>query len=373
MSLRQFIQSAGIRKAVSLSKQLMSEPRYAWQILTGLPIIATRHLLFGNPILYIRRYAGIGDIICTFPSLKTLRRTEPQAVILYETRRHTVLLVTRSGLVDVVVENGSPLARVCQKLFHLKLDLYPLLPDEYEPKRCCDRIHLVQEFRQSFGLPGLDEESPRLEVNAKASKRINKWLQREGLRDGPLVIIHTGPTWKTREWPVEHWSELVARLSSELGAAVIQIGQDALASGNAGISPRAMGAIDLIGRLSLDEMLALLKAADLFVGIDSGMLHMAGAVRTSCVGIFGPVDPSCRLPTSSPAVGVTAQVPCIGCQHNASGPGHWMSGCPHDVRCMSELAADEVFLACSNYLKMTPRIKANENRNYFVVQSSMGR
>ena len=85
---------------------------------------------------------------------------------------------------------------------------------------------------------------------------------------------------------------------------------------------------DWIGKLSMDQMLALLKEADLFVGIDSGMLHMAGAVRTACVGIFGPTDPACRMPIGSPAIGVTAQVPCLGCHHNAGGPGHWISGCP---------------------------------------------
>ena len=336
-------------------------------------MVAARHLLLGNPILCVRRYAGIGDIICTFPSLMALRRTEPTAMLIYETRRHNMLLVARSRLVDLVVEEGSPLAWICQKLFRLKLDLYPLLPDEYTPKRHCERIHLTEEFRKSFGLPALDGQSARLEVTAKANKEIFRWLRSTGLSDTPLVVIHTGPTWKTREWPVEHWIELVMRLRSEFGAAVVQIGQDTFASGEACVSPRAVGAIDRVGRLTLDQMLALLKVADLFVGIDSGMLHLAGTVRTSCVGIFGPIDPSCRLPTSSPAIGVTAQEPCIGCHHNANGPGHWMTGCPHNIRCMSNLTVEEVFRACSNYLKIPPRTNANENRNYFVVQSPLGR
>jgi ADP-heptose:LPS heptosyltransferase len=239
------------------------------------------------------------------------------------------------------------------------MSLYPLLPDEYKPKRHCARIHLTEEFRKSFGLPGLDDTAVCLEVTPKATKEVRKWLQSNGLADRPLVVIHTGPTWKIREWPVEHWTELVKVLKSEFRVAVVQIGQDSFASGETCLSPRVAGAIDRVGELSLDQMLALLKAADLFVGIDSGMLHLAGTVRTSCVGIFGPTDPHCRLPTGSPAVGVTAEVPCIGCHHDVNGPGHWITGCPHDIRCMSDLTVENVFRACSGFLKISSRSDHN--------------
>jgi ADP-heptose:LPS heptosyltransferase len=353
--LKCFVRGAHIQKLASLFKQLTFEPRYVLQVLKGFPKVAARHLFLGDPILYVRRFSGIGDIICTFPSLMALRRTEPTAMIIYETRRHNMPLVARCRVVDLVVEEGSPLARMCQKLFTLKLSLYPLLPDEHTPKRHCERIHLTEEFRKSFGLLAVDNQSVCLEATARAKKEIFKWSQSEGLSETPLVVIHTGPTWKTREWPVENWDELVTQIKSEFRAAVVQIGQDSFASGEASLSPRAVGAIDRVGELSLDEMLALLKVADLFVGIDSGMLHLAGAVHTSCVGIFGPTEPSCRLPTNSPGIGVTAQVPCVGCHHNEDGPGHWLTGCPHNIRCMSNLTVEDVFRACSSFLKTPSR------------------
>src|SRR5208337_1283003 len=116
------------------------------------------HLLLGHSILWVRRYSGIGDIICTFPSLMALRRNEPTAMIVYETRRSNMPLVAHCRTVDLVVEEGSPLARMCQKLFTLKLSLHPLLPDEYMPKRHCERIHLTEAFRKSFGLPVVDRQ-----------------------------------------------------------------------------------------------------------------------------------------------------------------------------------------------------------------------
>jgi ADP-heptose:LPS heptosyltransferase len=340
-----------VLKLASLFKQLTLEPRYAWQVLNGLPRLAIRHVLLRHPILYVRRHAGLGDIICTFPSVAALRRTEPKALIIYDTRRSNMPVVRRCRSVDLVVEERSPLARVCQRLFSPKMSFLPMLPDEYVPKRQCERIHLTEEFRKSFGLPTLEGEPPRLEVTTKANSHVRKWLESSGLRDVPLVVIHTGPTWKTREWSVEHWNELIKLIKSEFPVAAVQIGHDSRASGETCLSPRAAGAIDRVGKLTLDQVLALLKAADLFVGIDSGMLHLAGAVRTPCVGIFGPTDPSCRLPTSSPAIGVTAQIPCLGCHHNVNGPGHWMTGCPYNIRCMSDLSAEDVFRACSEFLK----------------------
>jgi ADP-heptose:LPS heptosyltransferase len=254
-------------------------------------------VLLGLPILWVRRSSGIGDLICTFPSIIALRRSK-KTLIIYETLRSNVPLVSRFRSVDLVIEQGSPFAWICRSLFRTEEFLSPLLPDEHTPRRHCERIHLSEEFRRAFGLASLDTQPVCLEVTPRATKTVCKWLRRDLRGDAPLVVIHAGPTWKIREWLSEHWNELVTRLKSELGVEVIQIGQDSYASEDRRVSPRAMGAVDWVGKLSIDQMLALLKDADLFVGIDSGMLHLAGAVRTPCVGIFGPTDPGAmhRLP-----------------------------------------------------------------------------
>jgi ADP-heptose:LPS heptosyltransferase len=340
-----------IRKLLEALQKLALEPRYLWQIITGLPGLIIRHVLRGLPILWVRRSSGIGDIICTFPSIIALRQ-QKKAVIVYETLPGNVPLVSRFRSVDLVIEQGSPFSWLCRTLFKIEQLWSPSLPDEHTPKHHCERIHLREEFRRGFGLASLATEPVHLEITPRATKTVRKWMGRDLRGGAPLVVIHTGPTWKIREWLNERWTELVTRLKSELGVEVIQIGQDSYISDDGCVSPRAMGAVDWVGKLSMDQMLALLKEADLFVGIDSGMLHMAGAVRTACVGIFGPTDPGCRLPIGSPAVGVTAQVPCLGCHHNAEGPGHWITGCPHDIRCMSSLRVEDVFRACADPLNI---------------------
>ena len=67
------------------------------------------------------------------------------------------------------------------------------------------------------------------------------------------------------------------------------------------------------------KMLALLSSSILFVEIDAGILHLAGAVGTPCVGIAEPTDPDCFLPRNCASIGVTGELTCIGCYRDASG------------------------------------------------------
>ena len=99
-----------------------------------------------------------------------------------------------------------------------------------------------------------------------------------------------------RRWPAEHYVALAQSLLRR-GIEVVLIGgpedtwvQPLFAS----IDPVAC--IDLIGKLSLPETLALLDKADLLVTHDTGPLHLAGITRVSVLGLFGPTDPRGRLP-----------------------------------------------------------------------------
>jgi hypothetical protein len=86
------------------------------------------------------------------------------------------------------------------------------------------------------------------------------------------------------------------------------------------------------------------------ISIDSGPVHVAGAVGTPVVGLFGANAPQFRLPPAGLGVGVVADVPCLYCHHRTP-RGHWQTGCPNDIRCMKELAVAPVFQAVKDLLK----------------------
>ena len=101
------------------------------------------------------------------------------------------------------------------------------------------------------------------------------------------------------------------------------------------------GVQSMVNRVKSDELVALVAGCDLLVSIDSGPVHLAGAVGTPVVGLFGAVNPQYRLPPESPAVGLFGNVPCLFC-HHAAPCGHWQTGCPNDIRCMKELDVQPV-------------------------------
>ncbi len=325
--------------------------RNVWQLLCAVPKLLIPCVFFKKNILFICRRSGIGDIVCTLPSVAALKQNHPQSIIVYRTRFDFITLVRRSRYVDLVVEEGSSLDELLQKLFKPKIAFDPRLPDEQTPPKPRKRIHLIEEFRILFGLASLNERAPQLDISARALRQVKQRLQNENILGKPFVVIHSGPTWKVKEWPDYKWHELVAELKARNQIEVIQIGEDRTSYGEKRASPRITGVIRWVGTLTLDQTLALLSLTDLFLGVDSGLLHMAGAVDAPCVGIFGPTDPACFLPRTGRTAAVTANVSCLGCHHNSQGSGHWQSGCPNGIRCMSELSVNEVLVACEKFLK----------------------
>ena len=148
-----------------------------------------------------------------------------------------------------------------------------------------------------------------------------------------------------KRWPVCRFAEVARTLVAQTGAQVIVAGgpsEEALAAQLcSAIGPAA---ISLAGRLNLRQSMALFAACDLFVGNDSGPLHLAAAVGTPVVGIYGPTDPAVFGPWAPPQRVVTVQAadakPVIHFVGGAtiwdqiSGavrPNPWLAGVPADL------------------------------------------
>lgn len=108
----------------------------------------------------------------------------------------------------------------------------------------------------------------------------------------PLIGIHPSGGRVVKQWDVARWGEVAARLQRELGATILVTGSAADAPLARALAARAAAPpVDLTGRLSLRETLALIASLDLFLSPDTGPMHMACAVGTPSVSVFGPSDP----------------------------------------------------------------------------------
>ena len=315
----------------------------AWRLTLFSWLKLVRLRLTGAPLLIVERPGGIGDLLCVLPAAAALRAQHPGARLVLFTARAFIPLVELSGVADCVVASETRgLARL-RSWLHPHLDSCPLLPDEQTPPQPRARIPLTEEFARALGVRVERQKPVRLTPSIKDIAAVKVMLARQGITSQPFIVAHSGPTWAVKQWPLESWASLTSRFQQEQGMRIIQTGTS-IHAGSQGVPvPRIEGAIDWTGSLTLPETLALLTLARLFVGVDSGLLHLAGSTDTPAIGLFGPTDPECILPPRAHVRGVKAALACIGCHHHPSGPQHWRTGCPHSVRCMSELSVETVY------------------------------
>jgi ADP-heptose:LPS heptosyltransferase len=315
-------------------------------------LVCLLHVLWSVPqrrCLLITRYGGMGDVLCLLPAVAQWRARHPGLPLVFITGGPQVELVRLSGLADLVLPSDAKgLGFMLRQWLRPEVEVKPLLPDEVSPPRPCGRRHLAAEFAEALDVPFTQTHLP-MAVPAKALRALQRTLS-ESFGAQRVAVVHPGPSWEVREWPVEGWQQLVQRLLNR-GLTVIQIGTR---HGNArlvdGPQEALAGAVDWRDRLDVGQLLALLSLAVVFVGIDSGPLHLAAVTGIALVGIFGPVDAACRLPQRATAIAVHGDAACVPCHHDAAGPRHWRSGCPNQIACMKELSVDRVMVAVEEAL-----------------------
>ncbi len=153
--------------------------------------------------------------------------------------------------------------------------------------------HMVAQYLEFVRALGLPETVPMhvLPVDPDAEAWAADQVERAG---GAPILINVGASKPPNRWPPDRFGELAARVVDRLGAPVLLCGgpedRALLAPALSSVEP-VPGIRDLVGRTSLLELVALARRARLFVGCDTGPMHIAAAVGTSVVALFGPANP----------------------------------------------------------------------------------
>ena len=152
-----------------------------------------------------------------------------------------------------------------------------------------------------FGFSSLDLQVVRPHISAQLAK--------------PFLAVVMGSSWESKDWVFEGYQQLVADILESGKMGVVLLGdrsQTALAERLIReIAHPEM--IDLVGKTSLLELTAILKVARVAVGPDSGPGHLAGAVKTPYVSLFGPTDPTLTAPYGSEHLVVQVKPECSPC------------------------------------------------------------
>jgi ADP-heptose:LPS heptosyltransferase len=236
------------------------------------------------------------------------------------------------------------------------IKLFGLVDTIYNPQTTGERLshrfgtssHLVDDLATSCGF-AVTRRQPRLYPSDGLIEKtqIAYGSDRRTLGKRLLIGINPGPSWRVREWEASKWQKLINRIHSQYEAMILQFG--IIQADGSSEYDNLTGVKLLAGRLKGEELVALIASCDLVISIDSGPVHVAGAVGTPLIGLFGPLNPSSRLPPDSPSIGLFSDVPCLFC-HNRTPVIHWISGCPNDIACMKKLDEQTVFEAVKSML-----------------------
>jgi len=346
----------------------------------------------------------IGDVVFTTPLLRALKRTLPEAHLAYLVESTAAPVVTGNRLLDdvIVVPHTRGATRLADdwRLAHrLRASRYDVVVDLHGGPRSAWLTWLSRAPRRvGYDVPGrtwmythvvhrprtlrprhsvlnqwdlLAAVDPRLAtppdptvdrvemtVAADAGAAVDARLARLGVPAGArVIVIHVSAGNPFRRWPETHFADLVSRLAREgvdRWVVVMSGPSDGLAAARVIATARA-AAGDAAERIvegndfRLDELRALFNRSALFIGGDSGPLHVAATSDVAIVGLYGPTLPERSAPWRPPDV-PTASVdagtlPCRPCDQRHCVPG--------DYRCLTGIGADAVGAAASQLLERT--------------------
>ncbi|HEY9723529.1 MAG TPA: glycosyltransferase family 9 protein, partial [Oscillatoriaceae cyanobacterium] len=218
--------------------------------------------------------------------------------------------------------------------------------------------HMIDNFctlvTGALEAPQGDRPLQRIVPNAEAIARIGDKLAARGLRVGePYVILNpnAGELALERRWSVERFAALADALAPEFGGKLVLVG----ARSERPYVARMVEAIhaserviDLSGETSLDELVALFADARLLVSNDTGPLHLACAVGTPTVAIFGPETPTLFGPRGPRHRVVTKGLACSPCLNIYNGR---TVHCRFAItRCVTEISVEEVLAVAREQL-----------------------
>jgi len=329
--------------------------------------------------ILIRATNWVGDAIVALPALRAVRSQFPEAEITILARPYVAAIYKNQQVCDntmFVEETGDIVSELRAQKFDVALlfqnafgaawfawragipqrigyarDGRSLLLTKAVPVPKPGEIPLHEQYyylellRRAGWLDSLPNESfIRLNVPEENRERAAEFLLSAGVRpDGFRIAIGAGASYGSAKcWPPDRFAELANRLQGRAGAEVILFGTSTEAAVSSAIAAGMhRPPIDLTGKTTINDLPALLSQCHLFIGNDSGAMHVAAAVGLPVVAVFGPTDPFGTSPVT-PRCSIVQEKPyCSPC---------FLRRCPTDHRCMTRVTPDAVEAAARQWI-----------------------
>jgi lipopolysaccharide heptosyltransferase II len=338
--------------------------------------------------ILISRMKFIGDVVLTTPVIRSLRGAFPSAYIAYMADAQASCLLEQNPCLDEIIafdftrpawrEQLRVASLLRRRRFDLAIDLFgnprsALLTylsgaqtrvgldrpgrgrlftvrvrDAAGPKTA---IAFYMQFLRAIGVP---QTSARTEIFLTDDERAVARRLLAGVIEGsrPVVGLHPGATWPAKRWLPERFAEVAGEVRERLGAEVILTAgpndQEVVRAVQQGLKTP----LPVFADLPLRGLAALLGQCAAYVANDSGPMHIAVAVDTPTIGIFGPGEENIWFPYASEDgnVALRHDVPCHPCH---------LDFCDRKeaafMQCMKGLRREVVVAAIEGALRHRPR------------------
>ena len=278
----------------------------------------------GKPRLLVLRPGAIGDTILTLPALSALRRSFPDAALIVAGNPAALPLVEAADLLDAWVsfddarvtrlfvpgppQPSDPFTNVTtavawcadpdgvlrsglQARGAQQVVIAPSRPRGPESIHvACHLLRTVADLVPGAGMSD-DETLPTIVPPVWAVEQADTLLRTSGLDGRPFVVVHPGSGSPRKNWPADRFAAVARRLRERLGLPVIVLGGPADAEVLQRLDGLLPDSTPLLTDLPLLVVAALLQRARGFLGNDSGLGHLSGALGIPTLVLFGPTDP----------------------------------------------------------------------------------
>ena len=323
------------------------------------------------------RLSSLGDVVLTTPIISLLKDAFSEAEIDFLVKKEfSNILSNNPDLHEIIPFDSKGKNRGMQGLLtivdQLKKNGYTHIIDLHSNPRSClisslltssktlrydkqvikrrlllsglrlTTVHTTQSYAGALQPLNINNNPsvPKIYFSDEEKVSAEKTLQSEGIKKEDLIIgFNPGAKWPTKMWPAEQFIELGKRVVAELKAKVIIFG----GPDEVGVCSTIKDGIGenaylLAGKTSIKESAALISKCNFFVTNDTGPMHMATAVETPVVALFGPTVQDFGFSPLGKSVVLEKKMKCRPCSLHGS------KSCPKGhFRCMKDISSGEVF------------------------------
>jgi heptosyltransferase II len=339
--------------------------------------------------ILIRATNWVGDAIMSIPALEAIRKRWPQGEIAVLARSWVADLYCGQPFAGRVIaldsRSSNPFAmeRVARRLAEEKFDCAILLQNAFSAAWLAwragipERIGYVRDARgplltRAIPVPragespahesyyylellrriGWIEKLPKIEqiklcISSAAAEAAEKRLQSAGVRTGSCrIALAPGAAYGSAKcWLPERFASVADSLIGDFAADVILFGTASEREVSQQIASQMRHRpVSLVGETPISELPALFSRCQLFLGNDSGAMHVAAAVGLPVVAVFGSTDPEGTVPVTPRRSLVRHAVSCSPC---------FLRECPVDHRCMERVDVASVSDAARRWLEVS--------------------